>query len=30
MKELKGEYVILSDEKKQEQIKIREWRSNPN
>lgn len=28
MKELKGEYVILSDEKKQEQIKIRELRSN--
>lgn len=29
-KKLKGEYVILSDEKKQEQIKITELRSNPN
>lgn len=30
MKELKDKYVILSDEKKHEQIKIRELRSNPN
>lgn len=30
MKELKGEYIILSDEKKHEQIKIRELGSNPN